>query len=157
MVQQTKRNIKIAWNPGVQQLKDFKMTAKFLPYIDVLILNNDESLELLYNLNKKVRGVKGNILLTLIKELGPQNVIITQGDKGVIAIDQHNKKYNLPTRFDRRRIVDTVGAGDSFSSGFMAGWIRWLNFEKALWLGLKNATQNLYKIGAQEGLLKIKL
>lgn len=157
IVHQTKRNVKIAWNPGVVQLKDYKMLAKFLPFIDVLILNNDEALELLYNLNKKVSGVRGGILLKKLQELGPQNVIVTQGAKGVIAIDEHGRKYNLAARFDRRRIVDTVGAGDSFGAGFLAGWIKWLNFEKALWLGLKNATQNLYRIGAQNGMLKTRL
>jgi len=35
--------------------------------------------------------------------------------------------------------------------------MKWLDFEKSLWLGLKNATNNLYKVGAQNGLLKIKL
>jgi len=95
IVRQTRRNIKIAWNPGVVQLKDYKMLAKFLPYIEVLILNNDEALELLYNLNKKVRGVSGAILLKKLQELGPRYVIVTQGDKGVIAIDVHGKKYNL--------------------------------------------------------------
>lgn len=157
IVRQTRRNIKIAWNPGVVQLRDYKLMAKFLPFIEILILNKDEALELLYNLNKKVRGVSDPILLRKIQELGPRNVIITQGAKGVIAIDEFGKKYNMANKVDKRKIVDTVGAGDSFASGFMAGWIRWLSFEKALWLGLKNASQNLYKIGAQNGLLKIKL
>ncbi|KKR04363.1 MAG: Carbohydrate kinase [Parcubacteria group bacterium GW2011_GWC2_39_14] len=160
IVRQTRRNIKIVWNPGLVQLKDYNMTKKFLPFIDVLILNKDEALELVCNLNKKIKRVtlkNGFVLLDRLKELGPLNVIVTRGEKGVLAIDEHGRKYNLVAKSDKKRIVDTVGAGDSFGSGFLAGWMRWLNFEKALWLGLKNATQNLYKIGAQNGLLKIKL
>jgi len=35
--------------------------------------------------------------------------------------------------------------------------VKWLNFEKALQLGIKNSAMVLTKAGAQNGLLKIKL
>jgi sugar/nucleoside kinase (ribokinase family) len=156
---QTRRNIKIAWNPGLVQLKDAQLIKKFLPFIEVLILNEQEANDLVGALAKKGKNKKITPATALVElqMLGANNVIITRGAKGVVAIDIHKRKYSLMAKADVKRIVDTVGAGDSFGSGFLAGWLRWLNFEKALWLGQKNATQNLYKIGAQEGLLKIKL
>jgi ribokinase len=160
ITRQTKRNVKIAWNPGSLQLKNHRVMRNFLGDIEVLILNKDEATEFVYKSEKKVLKkdlARGKFLLKKIQEYGPQKVVITLGAKGVIALDEHGKYYSIPAKNDKKRIVDTVGAGDSFSSGMMAGLVKWLNFEKALQLGIKNSAMVLTKAGAQNGLLKIKL
>ena len=58
---------------------------------------------------------------------------------------------------DNSRIVDTVGAGDAFGSGLLAGLIRFEDFEKALKIAIRNSAAVLCRVGAQNGLLKIKL
>lgn len=160
ITRQTRRNVKIAWNPGALQLENYRTMKNFLSDIEILILNQDEAMDFVFNNEKSVSKTdlkKGRFLLKTIQEYGPQKIVITQGAKGVIALDEHGKYYTIPAKNDKRRIVDTVGAGDAFSSGLMAGMIRWLNFEKALTLGIKNSASVLYKAGAQNGLLKIKL
>lgn len=151
---------KIAWNPGSKQLADYKKMKKFLPQIEVLILNKDEAVELALNLlGKKVEKKKINqsrYLLDGLKLFGVKNIIITSGKKGVYGLDSKGHYYFKHAR-PAKKIVDTVGAGDAFSSGFLASFSLKNNFEKALELGLKNSVSVLTQVGAQNGLLNYKL
>jgi sugar/nucleoside kinase (ribokinase family) len=160
IVRQTKRGVKIAWNPGLMQLKDFKHIVPFLPAIEVLILNRDEAVKLLTDVNPRLAkcgSSDSRLLLSKLKALGAKNVIITQSARGVVAIDEAGLFHYFPAKAIQKRIVDTVGAGDSFGSGFLAAFLKWGNFSKALQLGIRNSAHNLYRVGAQNGLLKIKL
>ena len=160
IVRQTKRNVKIAWNPGSLQLEESEKMIGFLPEIEVLILNKDEAIELVKNDNPrtvKTRLNDSKYLLRKIKAYGPQKVVITQGVRGAVAIDELNNYFYAPAVSVIHRIVDTVGAGDAFSSGLLAGLVKWEDFEKALRLGIRNSANVLYRVGAQNGLLKIRL
>ncbi len=160
IVRQTKRNVKIAWNPGSLQLEESEKMIGFLPEIEVLILNKDEAIQLVKAEKKKIPKNKLNdskFLLSTIKKFGPNKVVITQGARGVVAIDEVENYYYVPGLGQKSKIVDTVGAGDAFSSGLVAGLVKWDNFAKALKLGIRNSSFVLYRVGAQNGLLKIKL
>ena len=160
ITRQNKRGVLIAWNPGNLQLKNFKALISFLPAIEILILNKDEAIELVKNQlpsTPKAKLEDTKFLLKTIKGFGSKKVVITMGKKGAAAVDEFNHHYYLPAQSVIHRIVDTVGAGDAFSSGLMAGMVRWSNFEKALQLGVRNSASVLYRIGAQNGLLKIKI
>lgn len=160
ITRQTKRNVRIAWNPGEWQLHDYTKTIKFLPEIEVLILNKDEAMEFVENCLPKVPRPKlesPRFLLKTIKDLGPQKVVITQGARGAVAIDEREDYYYERSLSVHDKIVDTVGAGDAFSSGLVAGLVRWGSFSKALRLGMRNSAMVLYRIGAQNGLIKVKL
>lgn len=157
---QTRRGVKIAWNPGTKQLAEFKAMARFLEAIEVVILNKDEAIGFVKNLRPKIGAAKlkeTRFLLERLKELGARRVVITHGDKGAFAIDETQKFYYLAAESEKHKIVDTVGAGDAFSSGLIAGLVRWNDFERALHLAMRNSANVLYRIGAQNGLLKIKL
>jgi len=157
---QTKKGSKIYWNPGVRQLNDWKKMLKYLPLTEVLTINRAEAEDLIRNMNPKISRIilaNPKTLLVKLKELGAKNVIITQGGRGVIALDAQGVHYYYPAIGDKHKIVDTVGAGDAFGSGFLASFIRWNSFSKSLQMGLRNGSHVLYRIGAQNGLLKIKL
>jgi sugar/nucleoside kinase (ribokinase family) len=157
---ETSRGVKIAWNPGKKQLDDWKVFTKFLRLIEILILNKDEAIELVKNNKPKTSKVKledSKFLLKAIKGFGARNVVITQGARGAVGIDAKNRLYYEPAQSVTEKIVDTVGAGDAFASGFLAGYIRWNDFSRALTLGIRNSAAVLYRVGAQNGLLKIKL
>jgi len=160
VVRQTKRNVKIAWNPGSLQLEEHDKMRMFLPEIELLVLNKDEATQLVKS--EKPRTPKAKLkdtkyLLRTIKSFGPNKVVVTQGARGVAAIDDTGNYYYMPSQGVKSKIVDTVGSGDSFSSGLVAGLVKWDNFEKALKLGIRNSAFVLYRVGAQNGLLKIKL
>ncbi len=160
IVRHTKRKVKIAWNPGERQLQDWAKMISFLPNIELLILNFSEAQGLLKNIKKKTPKEKltnGRYLLEELRKLGPQKVVITKGANGAIAIDEEDDYFYSPAVGDSSKIVDTVGAGDAFGSGLLAGIIRFEDFEKALKVAIRNSASVLCRVGAQNGLLKIKL
>jgi len=142
-------NLRIVWNPGIIQLKAGReRLAKFLRKTDVLILNRQEAATLISKNPKQIQN-----LLLKIYQLGPKIVVITCGKEGAYVMDKNEIHYQ-PAHPAKR--VDTTGAGDSFSSGFLAGLVLFNNIKKALKLGILNSAANLTKIGAQEGLLTKK-
>ena len=160
IARQTKRGVKIAWNPGEIQLRNQRTLINFLSSIEVLIMNKSEAIELVSGVKKRISKTQLNnskYLLKEIQEFGPRKVVITQGAKGVIAIDENQHYFLYPSTSNTKRIVDTVGAGDAFSSGLMSGLVKLNDFDKALQLGIKNSANVLYQIGAQNGLVKVKL
>jgi sugar/nucleoside kinase (ribokinase family) len=151
------KRVKIAWNPGSVQLKDFEKMRKFLPRVEVLDVNKDEAIGLVMNLYKKSQIDKKKMnqpryLLDKLRQTGARNVIITASKKGAYAIDSKGKYYYQSSK--AKKVVDTVGAGDAFFSGFMAGLIKRNNFDLAMRLGIRNSVAVLREVGAQHGLLK---
>lgn len=143
------QNLKIAWNPGMIQLKaGKKKLAPFLKKTEILIVNRKEAAIL--------SGKDENIISLLLKslaQLGPKIIVITCGSDGAYVMDKNGILYEASKS---TKIIDTTGAGDSFSSGFLAGLILWRDLGKALKLGIINSAANLKIVGAQEGLLTKK-
>ncbi|MCX6799629.1 MAG: PfkB family carbohydrate kinase [Candidatus Falkowbacteria bacterium] len=153
---------KIAWNIGNAQIKrKNRILAKFLKKTNVLILNKDEALELALTIpkNKKLTSKFLNNthnLLRMIKDLGPQMVLITSGRKGADVLKR--KKIYHQDPFKEKKRADTTGVGDAFGSSFIAGLERFdNNINKALRLASENSASVIAEIGAQNGLIKRKL
>ena len=72
-------------------------------------------------------------------DFGPELLIATFGEDGAVAYDG--------TRFYRQEIcessgvVNTVGAGDAFASGFLCGVIERRSIEESLYLGARTAAE----------------
>lgn len=143
------QNLKIAWNPSIIQLQaGKKKLAPFLKKTEILIVNRKEAAIL--------SGKDENIMSLLLKslaQLGPKIIVITCGSDGAYVMDKDEILYQ-PSQ--STKIIDTTGAGDSFSSGFLAGLILWREISKALKLGILNSAANLRIVGAQDGLLTKK-
>lgn len=144
----------IAWNPGGEDLK--LGTLKLLPYlknINVFIVNQEEASELL---NIPYENI--DEIFKKFDEIIDGIAIITKGPDGSLASDGKNI-YSAGT-FKEKEIVDRTGAGDAFSSGFVAG-LMLKNYgtastEKikyALTLASANATSKVEHTGAKKGLL----
>lgn len=54
--------------------------------------------------------------------LGPSVVWVTRGDAGAAAFTEQER---LDVAAPAVQVVDTIGAGDTFSAGLVAGWLRW--------------------------------
>jgi sugar/nucleoside kinase (ribokinase family) len=81
-------------------------------------------------------------------------LVITDGAKGA-RIWLRGKMHYQPSL--SKKVVDTTGAGDSFCSSFLAGYIFYCgNILKALKLAALNSAYNLTGIGAQDPLLTRK-
>lgn len=137
---------KIVWNPGNEQLKNISKIKKFLPNIEILIINRDEASEF-----KKLKNIKG--LITYIHSLGPKLIIITDGDKGAYAYD--GKIYYF-MKVKPKKVMNTLGVGDAFGSSLTSALICGKNIKQALTWGMVNSASVVSSIGAQKGLLTRK-
>ena len=68
-------------------------------------------------------------LLKELKKMGPKIVAITDGSKGAYAYDGKEVFFQRALKI---AAVDTTGAGDAFSSGFVAGMIKYKEILKNL-------------------------
>jgi len=139
-----KHKIKIAYNPSSYLTeKGPAFLKEILSRTDLLILNKHEAKLLVGKTNMP-------ILLKKLCELGPKNVIITNGKKGASCYYE-GKFYQVFTR--RVKVLETTGAGDAFASTFLGVIIKKNNPELALKMATLNAQSVVQNIGAKKGLL----
>ncbi|MCL5439174.1 MAG: carbohydrate kinase family protein [Patescibacteria group bacterium] len=147
------KNLRFAFNPGTLQLKEgYSSISEILKKTDVLFLNKEESIKLLYGINNSEQIDDIDELLVNLQALGSKIVVITDGINGSFCIDEDKKTYS-------REIIDVkvmnkTGAGDAYTSGFIAALISGKTVKDAMEWGTLNATAVIGKIGAQVGLLK---
>lgn len=147
--------IKLAWNPGAAQISAGKnKLEKFLKNTEILIINKDEAIELAASDEKlrldfnEINNVE--ILAKNIKNWGARIVVITDGSNGAYACDGKNVLYS-PSTLNKK--IDSTGAGDSFGSAFVGGYILTGDIEKALKYGIINSGSVVSEYGAQNGIL----
>ena len=160
LVNFAKRNkIKVAWNPGYNQLKFPKpVLERILKKINVLILNREEaSLLTKISYQKPARigyaeGVAGGEkeIFKKIDEITKGIAIMTKGGEGVVVSDG---KYLYRAKSLGLRMVDGTGAGDAFGAGFVSGLIQKNDIIFAIQLAVANSGYSITKWGAKEGLL----
>lgn len=137
-------NTLIVWNPGKGELKNgLGAFKKILSKVEVFNINREEA-ELLTN-KKEIK----EILTTLDRKNGV--TIITDGPRGAYALS-NGKIWHAATTGVRS--ISRTGAGDSFGSGFTAGYLRYDDIKKALAVGIINAESVVQKVGAKAGLIK---
>ena len=70
-------------------------------------------------------------------ELGPENVILTLGEKGVLWASADGIKTTPALNVD---VLDTVGAGDAFNSGLAVGLSENKSLEESIAMGVTAAS-----------------
>lgn len=140
-----KYSVKVAMNPGKAELKA-PFLKNYLPDIDVLLLNREEA----HMLFPKSRNETGDIFRSF-REKTAATVIITNGARGAAACYQDTVYYIPAVRVE---VVDRLGAGDAFGSGFVAGLIKTDDVKYALQLASSNAAAVCASIGANTGILR---
>ncbi|HBG48668.1 MAG TPA: hypothetical protein DDW90_04045 [Cyanobacteria bacterium UBA9971] len=148
--------INMAFNPGTTQIKrgiaDMK---KILEKAEILILNRTEA-SIITNISNnppEYPTIEDDNLIEMIEKLkqqGSKIVVITEGKKGAYAFDGKTLYYS-PTF--PSKVVSTLGAGDAFSSTFVASMIKYdQNIEKSLKMASINSSAVVGSFGAQTGL-----
>ena len=150
-----KNKIKLAWNPGATQICAGKSKLKkTLKNTEILIINKDEAIELVQSdENAKLDYNEINnaaVLSKIIKSWGPKMVVITDGQNGAYLFGGETVLYSSATSQNR---VDTTGAGDSFGSALVGGYILTNDLEIALKYGIINSGNVVGEYGAQNGVL----
>lgn len=108
----------------------------------ILKLNDEEVDIVLDALKIEMRGYRG--LEELFKEYNLDLILLTKGKEGTMCYK--NKWYRVPCA--PVDVVDTVGAGDSLSAGFLASYIKTGDLEKSLLFGSHIADYVVTKRGA---------
>ena len=108
----------------------------------ILKLNDEEVDIVLDALKIEMRGYRG--LEELFKEYNLDLILLTKGKEGTMCFK--NKWYRVPCA--PVEVVDTVGAGDSLSAGFLASYIKTGDLEKYLLFGSHIADYVVTKRGA---------
>ncbi len=139
--------IKVAWNPGYDQLKFSRfILERILKKIDILILNREEA-----SLLAKIPFQKEKEIFQKIDKMTKGIVIITKGGGGAIVSDG---KYLYRASSLSVKFVDSTGAGDAFGSGFVAGMIEKNDITFAIQLAMVNSGFCVGEWGAKKGLLR---
>lgn len=164
IVKLAKKNKKtlVAINPGISQLS--KGTSKLiesLKNIDILILNSseaktfmqalikvDKAYEKAFNLCKDFFSSNDFFKETL--KMGPKIVVVTDGANGVYLATKEKILFHPSIK---TKIANTLGAGDSFGSCFVASLALGYSIEQSLQNGIINSSSVISFVGAKTGLL----
>jgi len=142
-----KNKIKVVFNMDARVIRDAKLNLKkILQNIDIIILNKEEA-QLL------AEGNDAKNLANKIYELGPKIIIITDEKNPAYAFDG-NKIYTIKPH--NIKVVERTGAGDAFTSGFLASYIKTQDIDKSLKIALANSESVIQYFGAHNKLLTWK-
>ena len=140
--------INLAFQPGTFQMKfGVEKLSEIYKLTKVFICNLQEAQKIL---NTKEDNAVA--LAKMIAGLGPKIVVITDGRKGAHTYDGENVWF-MPLYPDLKLPYERTGAGDAFSSTFVAGLAMGKSIEEALMMAPVNSMSVVQKIGAQAGLL----
>jgi ribokinase len=119
--------------------------VELLQSVDVLIVNQPE-----LTMTTQALGISandpGDLVQTLVERFS-FSVVLTLGGQGLIACRPGERLLMLPAM--NLQVVDTTGAGDTFSGVFAAALARQQSFEEALMRGLVAAGLSCTRPGAQ--------
>ena len=149
-------NIPVILNPGMLIVdQGFNKIKGLLEKIDVLILSQREYRTLL---KIKENELNEDLIVKYSRELFPLGIrviIITLGEKGSFFITK--KGNGLIPSLKLNIIIDTTGAGDAFSAGFMYGLVQSMildvdHLRTYLKIGNYLAGNCIQEIGARNGI-----
>lgn len=113
---------------------EHEITHKSLPYVDYAFFSCDsKSTEDLHEFMKD------------IKSKGPKVVVVTRGEKGSIAYDG---KYFTQHGIVKCKVVDSMGAGDSYIAGFLMGILEGKSILECMEKGAHNSSITIGYQGA---------
>lgn len=112
-----------------------KQADYFLPgYDELKLLYNTDDEATIFNELKKLSAV------CVVKGVGDHNVVFEAGQKTLIPF------------YKAERVIDTVGAGDAFCAGFLAGVAKGYSYEDAVKIAGINGSLAVQTVGDWEAL-----
>lgn len=142
------RNVKISFDPNIRPALHKGNVVSFMePFIracDILLMNEHEC-GLLFG------SPDPAVVATSVFGMGPEIMVVKQGDKGAVAATRSGKSLIYGEPFKPARYVDPVGAGDGFDAGFLFGYLNGWPMEYCLKLGNFIGARATTVLGDHEG------
>ncbi len=133
----TETKVKISFNPGEPHAtKGIKELTPILEHSFILFLSQRE-VEILTNKDYKEGAKK-------LLDHGIEIVACTLGEKGSYILSR-DKEFEIPA--EKSEAIDTTGAGDVYTAGFLAGLLKGLPLFECAKLGTKAAAQSIKGYG----------
>jgi ribokinase len=132
----------ISLNPGALIAEKPADAKKLIELCDIIILSEEEA--------ERITGARdADGCLKKLDDLGAEVAVITRGAKDPVAISC-NDRFTAPVL--KVKPVDTTGAGDSFSAGFVCEYSRTKDVGKSLRFANAVASIVIQHPGARGGL-----
>ncbi len=145
---QAHSDVKLAFQPGTFQIETGAHRLRALyQKAEILAVNREEATTISGGHHDDIQD-----LFDRLHSLGPRIVVISDGHKGAYASDGTNK-YKMPIYPDPKAPYERTGAGDAFTSTFVAAIAKGADIQGALLWAPINAMSVVQKIGGQAGLL----
>lgn len=119
--------------------------SEFISQVDYITPNEHEIHEI---------GIEDADFENILKKY-PNKMLVTQGKAGVTYYDSETGKTITVPALTGVEVVDTTGAGDTFSGAFAYGLSTGLHLKEAIRLANVAAGLSIRKLGAQEGMPSI--
>lgn len=117
----------------------------FLKDVDILIINAHELADLVKEDYEKI-NFKENVVMKYLPMFLDKILVVTDGEKGSFAY--HTAiTYRQPAH-KATKVLDSTGAGDGYTAGFIAEYLQTKDIELAMEAGAKYSIKILAKIGA---------
>jgi len=123
--------------------KWMELVEDSLPYLDYFIPSYDEA-------TKIANKIKPKDIADVFLNKGVKNVVIKLGKDGCYVKTNSGKEYTIPT-FECIP-VETTGAGDAFSSGFITGLSKGLSIKNCCTFANAVGTLSVMEVGASTGI-----
>lgn len=139
-------NFQLMFSPGSKQLREeFREIAPAMAATDVLLLNKDEAQMLI-----KTTSEDDDYLVKTLADQGPKSIVMTKAGKGSVACSNGEviKVGALPVE-----VIDTTGAGDTFSATVCAAISQGRDLKTAMEWGAFHAANVVQGIGCENYLL----
>lgn len=141
-----KNSIPVVLNLGIKDCR--RPSHQIIPMLhktDILILNSHEFCEMIKHSYDAIDFKKD--VRKYIDVLFNKKLIVTDGEKGSYAYWDKNI-YHMQA-IPAKKVVDTTGAGDGFTAGFISGYLKQNgDIAKAMEVGAKYAVKIIEKVGA---------
>lgn len=129
--------------PGSDCKRPVGQLKEIFDSLDVLIINAHEYSLLIKRDYKEINFKRLKMDLPYLKD---RIVVVTDASKG--SYGYHKGKVYFQEAVKPRKIVDATGAGDAYTAGFIAQFIKSGNIESSMLQGAKYAAEKLSRIGA---------
>ncbi|MBI4579541.1 MAG: bifunctional hydroxymethylpyrimidine kinase/phosphomethylpyrimidine kinase, partial [Planctomycetes bacterium] len=118
-----------------------------LPVLDYFIPSQPEA--------RKITGRERPVdIARFLQDKGCKNVVIKMDEQGAFCRDAAGTETLVPS-YQVERVVDTTGAGDTWSAGFLAGLREGLAMPDAALLGNATAAHCIQAPGASTGIVAL--